>query len=301
MIIFSRLNADTARLGNQLFRIASTIGIAIKNNQKYGFPFWEYSKYFVNPLPKIDEQLDYKIIKEKKYEFYEWDLKNGNFEVYGWLQTEKYFDIDKIKSQFIIKPEVITKAIEPYQMAFSKKTILITVRRGDFINHPYYYQVSFKYYLLALINNFPDWKERNILFTSDDINYCKKHFSFLKNATFINNSDPMIHLIVGTKCDDYIISNSTFSWWTAWLGEQKDTKIIRPIKNFRGLESKRKNDKDFFPNRWIPFDEKQHKTPLKYWIPLLKSKITDYILDVKYFFNKVQNFVKRNYINKKSK
>ena len=292
MIIFSRLNADTARLGNQLFRIASTIGIAIKNKQEYGFSNWEYAKYFTKPLPGFDENLEYPIINEKNFEYHEWNVKKGNFEIYGWLQTEKYFDIDIVKEQFTFKQEIVKKAIDPYKEILSKKTILITIRRGDFINHPYYYQVSYKYYFLALVKNFPDWKERNIIFTSDDTNYCKKHFSFLKNTYFLDNPDPMIHLIIGTKCDDYIISNSTFSWWIAWLGEKNETKIIRPIKNFRE-ESIRKNDKDFFPDRWIKFDEDQYKLPLKYWRHTLKSDVTDYILDVKYFLNRVKNYIKR--------
>ncbi|MGK0308447.1 MAG: hypothetical protein ACI8RP_001409 [Urechidicola sp.] len=293
MIIFSRLNADTARLGNQLFRIASTIGIAIKNKQEYGFSNWEYAKYFTKPLPGFDENLEYPIINEKKFEHHEWNVKKGNFEIYGWLQTEKYFDIDIVKEQFTFKQEIVKKAIDPYKDILSKKTILMTVRRGDYINHPYFYQLSFKYYLLALIQNFPDWQERNILFTSDDMNYCKEHFSFLKNAYFINNTNPLEHMIIGSKCDDFIISNSTFSWFTAWLGEKHNTKVIRPKQFLRGIESKRKNDKDFFPDRWIKFDEDQYKLPLKYWRHTLKSDVTDYILDVKYFLNRVKNYIKR--------
>ncbi len=295
MIIFSRLNGDTARLGNQLFRIASTIGIASKNNQEYGFPEWEYSKYLKKPLPKFDNESQFTLIDEKKYEYYDWELKNGNYDLYGWLQTEKYFDIQKVKTQFKFKTDIEKKAIESYQEVLAKKSILITVRRGDFINHPYYHQVSFKYYFLALIHNFPDWKERNILFTSDDMNYCKKHFSFLKNAYFIDDSDPIIHLIIGTKCDDYIISNSTFSWWTAWLGEKDDTKIIRPIKNFRGLESQRKNDKDYFPERWMIFDEKKHKVPIKYSIVYLKAQLTDLISDLLSLKKRVKRYLKRKF------
>lgn len=292
MIIFSRLNGDTARLGNQLFRIASTIGIASKYNHKYGFPEWKYSTYFVNPLPSYDHTLNFTTVNEKKYEFHNWELKDGNYDLYGWLQTEKYFDTNKVKSQFTFKPEIVKKAIEPYKKILDKKNILITIRRGDFINHHYYHQLSFNYYFLALIKNFPDWKERNIIFTSDDMDYCKRHFSFLKNAYFIEDTDPMIHFIVGTKCDDFIISNSTFSWWTAWLGERDNTKVIRPIKNFRGLESQRKNDKDFFPERWIKFDQSQYRIPSKYWSNALKGIITDLKLDTFHFYKKVKQYLK---------
>lgn len=293
MIIFSRLDGDTGRLGNQLFRIASTIGIASKHNQEYGFPNWKYNKYFVNYLPSYDESLEFETKEEEKYEYHEWNLEDKNYDLYGWLQTEKYFDISKLKKQLTFKPGVVEKALKPYQEALSKKNILITIRRGDFINHPYYYQVTYNYYLLALIHNFPDWKERNIFFTSDDMNYCKKHFSFLPNAIFIDSPDPMEHLIIGSQCDDFIISNSTFSWWTAWLGEKENTKIIRPVKNFRGHEAIRKNDKDFFPDRWIIFNEKQHKMPLKYWKLTLKGELTDLKLDIQHFYDRVARFINR--------
>jgi hypothetical protein len=293
MIIFSRLNSDKARLGNQLFRIASTIGIAIKNNQEYGFPKWKYDSYFIKPLPKYDHKIDFKLKEEEAFEYYDWNIQKGDFEIYGWLQTEKYFDKDKIKSHFTFKPEIVKAALEPYKEILLKKNILITVRRGDFINHPYYHQVSYKYYFLALIKNFPDWNERNIIFTSDDMNYCKKHFSFIKNSYFIDDSDPMIHLIIGSECDDYIISNSTFSWWIAWLGENKNSKIIRPIKNFRGAESLRKNDKDFFPDRWIKFEEKKHIIPFKFWKQTTKGNITDITLDIEHFFIKVKRYINR--------
>lgn len=295
MIIFSKLNGDTARLGNQLFRIASTIGIASKNNQEYGFPGWEYSKYFTKPIPNYDVNLKYKTVTEKKFEYHEWNVNSGNYELYGWLQTEKYFDIDKVKKQFAFKPEIVKKVIKPYKDILSKKNILITIRRGDFINHPYYYQVTYNYYFLALIKKFPDWKDRNILFTSDDINYCKKHFSILENAHFIDNSSAIEHLIIASKCDDYIISNSTFSWWIAWLGEKKNTKIVRPIQNFRGSERIRKNDKDFFPERWIKFDEKQHRVPLEYWKFILKGEVTDFILDAQHFQTRANRFIKRKF------
>ncbi len=54
MINFNKLGLF-GRLGNQMFQIASTIGIAKKNGQDYGFNYWIYQKYFTafpNPQHK---------------------------------------------------------------------------------------------------------------------------------------------------------------------------------------------------------------------------------------------------------
>jgi hypothetical protein len=67
---------------------------------------------------------------------------------------------------------------------------------------------------------------------------------------------------LGSLCDDYIIGNSTFSWWTAWLGEKKESKVVRPFSNFDGLKSKELDDKDYFPERWIRFNHLDYKIKL---------------------------------------
>src|SRR3984957_1804634 len=40
------------RLGNQLFQIAATIGIARRNDCPFIFPPWPYAKYFEFPIPQ---------------------------------------------------------------------------------------------------------------------------------------------------------------------------------------------------------------------------------------------------------
>jgi hypothetical protein len=53
MIVFSRLGLR-GNLGNQMFQIASTIGIAKLMKHEFGFPVWHYSSFFKNALPQID-------------------------------------------------------------------------------------------------------------------------------------------------------------------------------------------------------------------------------------------------------
>jgi hypothetical protein len=265
MIVFSRLGIR-GNLGNQMFQIASTIGIAKLMKHEFGFPVWHYSSFFKNALPQIDAASSFEGLKEHAFTFQDWEIKeNVNYDLNGWLQTERYFDVKATKKAFEFDSLFMENIRKNNEHLFVKKTILISVRRGDFLNHPHFFQLTYKYYFLALVNNFPDWKERNLVFTSDDISYCKRHFVFIKNSLFLEDLSPIEQLALGSECSDFIISNSTFSWWMAWLGEKEHSKIIRPIKNFRGVFAADNDDSDYFPERWISFDEKKFSISNAFW------------------------------------
>ncbi|SHL54158.1 alpha-1,2-fucosyltransferase [Flavobacterium xanthum] len=253
MITFASLNKK-GNLGNQLFYIASTIGIAKCNGHKYEFPEWQYADYFAEKLPVINSNVYFKKIIEVSNNYYDWKIGEENYDITGALQSEKYFSIKDTKKQFEFNLQFSLPLNNKYQFLFNKKNIVVSVRRGDFVYHPNYFQLSYKYYFLAITKNFTDWQERNLIFLSDDINYCKYHFGFMKNTFFLENLTPMEQLAITAKGQDFVISNSTFSWWVAWLAEKEDSKIIRPLKNFRGSYAELNDDSDFFPSRWIEFD-----------------------------------------------
>ncbi len=295
MITYSKLGKQyRGNLGNQMFQIASTIGIAEKYGHNYFFPSWQYSKYFEYQMPVADKDDSFKIIKEEKFNYYERDLREGNYDLDGWLQSEKYFEQSKIKEIYKFKKEFSEELIKKHQSLFLKKTILISVRRGNFVNNPYFFQLSFKYYFLAIIKNFPDWEERNLVFTSDDIGYCKYHFSFLKNVFFLNNLSAMEQMALGIQCDDFVISNSTFSWWMAWLGEKEKSKIIRPIKCFRGEFGKKNDDSDYYSSRWISFNDNLFKLDNKYFFLIIKANIYSLIVNSSFRFLKLKKVTKNN-------
>jgi hypothetical protein len=276
MIVYSRLGSK-GNFGNQLFQIASTIGIAMRNGQDFGFPEWEYSKYFSMNLPLYDSSIQYESVQEKHFNYSDVLVEERNCDLNGWFQSEKYFHKETVKSYFLFKSEIVSDVKEKYKEVLSKKNILISVRRGDFINHPYYFQLDYKYYFLAITTQFPDWKERSLIFTSDNIAYCKRHFQFLPNAIFVEDSFIIEQIILGSMCDDYVISNSTFSWWQAWLGETETTRIIRPIQNFRDKFRLMNDDKDYFPVRWSSFDSNSEKIGLKYKSLELKGEFFKFV------------------------
>jgi hypothetical protein len=147
---------------------------------------------------------------------------------------------------------------------------------------------------LALINNFSDWKDCIIIFASDDLSYCKYHFSFIKNSFFLENLSPIEQLALCSQFENFVISNSTFSWWMAWLGENENSKIVRPIKNFRDSFAEINNDIDYFPRRWIPFDENSKRIEFKrYFKLIIKGTLYTLLVNFNYFIKKNKKSIKK--------
>ena len=66
------------------------------------------------------------------------------------------------------------------------------------------------------------------------------------------NDDNRVDLCLMSMCNDFIIANSSYSWWGAWLSTNKDKKVIAPVQWFgKTGYTKDHNTKDLIPDDWI--------------------------------------------------
>lgn len=258
-LAFSKLQ-NKGRLGNQMFQIASCFGLAAEHDFKPVFPSWRYGKYFKGELPRDcpDGEI-FRTVKEKHFHYHEWELPEGNVDIDGYLQSEKYFD----NIPFQWDDDFLRGTIARYGPALdAKPSICVQVRRGDFVGNVNYYQLPVTYFIKG-ITFFHMWQDMNIFFISDDMDWCKLHFGCLPNAIFPDGNE-VEHMCLGSLCDRLVISNSSFGWWAARLAEERnpDTKVIHPGHVFAG--NMIKNDtKDYWPRRWIRLQSEQYKLDLK--------------------------------------
>lgn len=265
MITYGKLgHSNRGRLGNQLFQIASTIGLAYKFGHTYAFPKWEYDKFLLLPLPTFTGRWELNELKEKSFAWQEEKLQDGeNYSLDGWRQSEKYFaDIRcQLRDLLSFTADFERETMVANAEALSRPCVAISVRRGDFVGNPNYAQIPARYYLLGLFEDIPNWQDYNIIVFSDDCHYCQVQFEGLPNVYFAEGS-AIEQLCLMTFCRHFIISNSTFSWWGAWLGEREGSIVVRPPINFAGELAKKNSEKDYWPERWKVCDYRNRKLDL---------------------------------------
>ena len=72
------------------------------------------------------------------------------------------------------------------------------------------------------------------------------------------NDDNRVDLCLMSLCNDFIIANSSYSWWGAWLSTNKDKKVVAPQQWFGSTGyTKDHNTKDVTPDTWIRIKDGQ--------------------------------------------
>ena len=251
------------QLGNQMFQYAATKGVASKLDVPFMIPNHRevfddgignrYTILLFNAFKLTSASLlgtlrTENYVQENGFTFNK-DLfkidKTENCSLYGFFQTEKYFKhIEKqIRKDFIFKDEIKDECDDLIKQFTNP--IALHIRRGDFVwnnkNHP---PLSLDYYKSAL-DLFDS--DREVIIFSDDTEWCKEQELFEDDRFAVaEGGDQFYDLCLMSMCDDFIIANSTFSWWGAWLANSGT--VVAP-KNWFG-EALSHDTKDLYCKGW---------------------------------------------------
>ena len=251
-VTYTRLGTN-GRLANQLFQIAATIAYAIDNNKAFGFPTWEYSKWMQQPLPIIPDR-NYTFYREPHFHYAPIPAIPGSVDLFGHFQSEKYFahrrkevlpylTINFQRSNYIMQ--------KYYRINRFAKTCSIHVRRTDYdteVNRDYHGIMPIDYYEAAAKAIYgDDLTEVTFVICSDDIPFCRQFLKF-PNMFFVEGEQNIIDLFLMRYCEDNIIANSSFGWWSAWLNSNQDKKVVCHKKWFNNAPH---NSKDVACENWI--------------------------------------------------
>jgi hypothetical protein len=258
-------------LGNQLFMYSYAFSMAKQNKRKlYLVGNWyskqqrpaflsEFERNFeILKYPKIrDSNISHvKIINNLMYALYKIALKfpilfsylgvinidihhpsrRFCFIIYGYGHNPEYFHHYKVELKNMLKiPSKIKNnrnVIKGELNAKKEVLVAIHIRRGDSVVAGNFSNVLPLDYFKNNMENF-DKDTTKFLIFSDDIEWCKLKFVG-KNLIFIEEQDPVVSLFIASKCNGYILSASSFSWWMAWLSDSICPIVYFPIEpNFK--------------------------------------------------------------------
>ncbi|MBY0244074.1 MAG: alpha-1,2-fucosyltransferase, partial [Sphingobacteriaceae bacterium] len=170
----------------------------------------------------------------------------------GYWQSEKYFGVhaNVIRDDFNFPDlDKVNKLCAPQIM--QSNSVSLHVRMGDYVNHPLHGGIcTLKYYQQA-IELMKSKIEAPIFFIfSNDIEWCKQNLDII-NAVYVTGNigeNSFRDMQLMSLCQHNIIANSSFSWWGAWLNNNRNKIVIAPKIWFNDESI---NTSDLLPDGWM--------------------------------------------------
>ena len=270
------------RLGNQMFQYASMRGIASVKGFDWVVPpenynhTANYALFETFKMTNVQEKnigfVEGETLKETIHCYDEnlVDSCSDNTNLDGFFQTEKYFEniVDEIRSDFTFKDEYL-KPCKEFIDSLDTTPIFLHVRRGDAIGKEHYHPVAPMSYYVEALKRFDE--DTPCFVFSDDLEWCKSQELF-KSDRFLFNDNiekydyqsmdgtgsmqytllPHVDLCLMSLCSGAIIVNSSFSWWGAWLQNNRG-KVIAS-KPWFGPSASHLDISDVVPDHWEIID-----------------------------------------------
>ncbi|MCS7019903.1 MAG: alpha-1,2-fucosyltransferase [Cytophagales bacterium] len=224
---------------------------------------FQQSRYWrLNALAtKIFDLTHYKIIEENDdpinpEEIYPPALLQGTWQDYRYVQA-----VETILRQHLQFRYSLKGAAKEWQQRIDKEPIAVAlhVRRGDYLK-PHISQLlpplPVSYYKAAVSQVCEKFGEKAFFYIfSDDTQWCREQFAriSLPHEVVPNqfaDNQPFADFQLMTRCRHFIIANSTFSWWGAWLGTAPDKQVWAPAHWFADAELNQRKRTRLIPPEW---------------------------------------------------
>ncbi len=161
----------------------------------------------------------------------------------GVWQTEKYFEAirEQVKEAYRFRSLNLSGAMRQYEAQIrGSNAVAVHIRRGDYLAVPELYGeiCTEEYYRNALEKMREAEPDCHFFIFTNDPDWAKKNHAGADRTIVEGNDEDSgyIDLYLMTQCRHFIIANSSFSWWGAYLGSHPDKKVIAPPEWFRGKD-----------------------------------------------------------------
>jgi hypothetical protein len=171
----------------------------------------------------------------------------------GFWQSWKYFtDIQEtIQSDFSLKMDFSLACLKCKQEIIKTNSVGIHFRRGDYVSNPitqkYHGVCSLEYYYQAAALIATKINDPFFYIFSDDPVWVENNFHIEYPHKIVRQLNDIEDFHLLSSCKHFIIANSSFSWWAAWLATNPEKIVISPNKWF---VSEPMNMDDLIPKKW---------------------------------------------------
>ncbi len=165
----------------------------------------------------------------------------------GYFQSERFF-LDTSPADTFCFPA------HPYGLDIQPNSVAIHVRRGDYVtdivarrSHLICDETYYEQAWALMLRWVPD--ARAYVF-SDDPEWAHSHLNLPGDVTYVENPDgkpAWVDLSLMAQCQHSILSNSSYSWWGAYLATNPAQRVIVPD---RWTAAARTDDLDICPAYW---------------------------------------------------
>lgn len=270
----------SGRFGNYLFQIAAGATLAHQLGEEFQVlvapddeaiaqgesdTMWNYLQKFHQT---IFSQVTFIREAPKGVPMYSWRdfpyksipyVQGQNLIIDGYYQSYKYLSDEVYIRQLYAMPTSIREKLHAhYGQLIDGAFICLHVRRGDYLRLPHRFSVcsaDYYYKALELIGG-----DLPVLIISDDLPWCRKHLRGSRIHYADLSTSMLEDFYLQTLATHNIISNSSFSWWGAWLNPHPEKIVIYPTPWF-GPHSRHYDTCDLCPPEWIALP---NRTPLRY-------------------------------------
>ncbi len=176
----------------------------------------------------------------------------------GAWQSEKYFKPveSEIRKLYAMPGPLQGKALELGNKILSGNSLCVNARRGDFVTSSVYNKMlgamPISYFQKAFEKMSGLEKIDSIFVFSDDPDWAKENLHFPVMTEYVGKEyfgpKYITYLHLMTLCRHFIIPNSTFAWWAAWLNTNPQKRVVAPLQWYLDPAM---DSSDIIPETWL--------------------------------------------------
>jgi FkbM family methyltransferase len=241
-------------LGNNLFMIASVVGIALQNKAT---PCYTGATKFSNLINVVIDRCPSDAFEKRNEQGYAkyapFGMRKSTM-IGTYLQSYKYF---KSMPPFKIREELNAFAQKYVKTHSNKATnVGIHVRRGDHLKQGYLNSPDEQYFKNAMQYFTRKYGDVQFFVASNDISWCKKQ-PFFKGTHIISEKHTAAQdMAILANCDHVIISLGTFGWWSGLLSGGEVVYYENEFNMEHNINKGKVATEDYYPSKWKKMNAK---------------------------------------------